>query len=125
MISAARITSQYTSSPKMSVVSDSMPPWLQEAVHPGALGEHVEVDRAQAAHHGEFRDLGQQPAGDQHRDREREARQEGADLGQECAHRFQHHVDFVHASLLFECQPASARIPSSGVRTQPGRLLIS
>jgi hypothetical protein len=93
---------------------------VQEAVEAGALGDHVEVDGAQAPDDGEAHGLGHQPADDQDEQREHHARQHLAHLAQEHADRLEQHVDSVHA--LSSSMP---RIPASGTCSQSGRLLNS
>ncbi len=92
----------------------------QEAVHAGALGEHVEVHRAQAAGDGETHRLGDDPAGEQHQQREHDARQELADADQEAAQRLERHFKLVHRA-----PPRMPISPDNGTCTQAGRLLIS
>ena len=131
MISAASITSQNTSKPNIfaRVVCDTA--LRQKAVHSRPLGENVEVDRTQRLHHGEACRLGEQPAADEHHHSEHQTRQEDGHLREQHAHRLEKHVNLVHGDISFgehqsgTWRPARARMPSSGIRIQPGRFSIS
>ena len=92
---------------------------MQETVDARPLGDHVEVHLAQTARDGEAHRFGDQPAGDQHHQREREARQEVRHLREEYAQRLEHHFDLVHA-------PSSkASRPCTGMCIQSGRFAAS
>ncbi len=96
---------------------------LEEAVHAGALGEHVEVHRAQPFLRRQAHALGEQPAADQHQRRERETRQEFADLMEQRAQRFDQQVEIFHGDLLHPSRVA--RMPCSGMPAQAGRFCSS